>query len=143
MRKKYRFFTPLLIVRWSVSNTLARPDALTCTLSRIWGRGMCVGWSRDTHSIPYGTQKGVSPVTGAWSFSNTLARPLMRALTCTPGCRRGRGMCVGHSGHTPIPFLRDTEAGVGPATERPLKSIPEVAYIKVAPVSGLCEMIRG
>ncbi|GFY71526.1 hypothetical protein TNIN_93131 [Trichonephila inaurata madagascariensis] len=62
------------------------------------------------------------------------------ALTCTQGFGRGRGG-RGTFRHTLHPFTGHRK-GVSPVTERPLKSIPEVAYKKVAPVSG-CEMIRG
>ncbi|GFY40860.1 hypothetical protein TNIN_121721 [Trichonephila inaurata madagascariensis] len=51
--EKYRFY-PLLIVRWSLSNTLARLlMLLTCTI--CFGRG-CAWDIRHTH--PYGTKKG-------------------------------------------------------------------------------------
>ncbi|GFS43185.1 hypothetical protein TNIN_263611 [Trichonephila inaurata madagascariensis] len=45
------------------------------------------------------------------------------------------GSMRGHSGHTLNPFTEQRK-GVNPVRERPLKLIAEVAYIKVAPVSG-------
>ncbi|GFY40861.1 hypothetical protein TNIN_121731 [Trichonephila inaurata madagascariensis] len=48
--KKYRFY-PLLIVRGSLSNTLARLDALTCTIWLRRGRGCA--WDIQTHTHPF------------------------------------------------------------------------------------------
>ncbi|GFY64149.1 hypothetical protein TNIN_16921 [Trichonephila inaurata madagascariensis] len=67
------------------------------------------------------------------SLSNTLARTLV-LLTCTLRFRRGRG-CAWDIRHTLNPFTGHRK-GVSPVRERPLKLIAEVAYIKVAPVSG-------
>ncbi|GFS33267.1 hypothetical protein TNIN_390821 [Trichonephila inaurata madagascariensis] len=48
--KKYRFY-PLLLVRCSLSNFLARAGALTCTL-RLRTRVEDIAWDIQTHSIP-------------------------------------------------------------------------------------------
>ncbi|GFY57639.1 hypothetical protein TNIN_404871 [Trichonephila inaurata madagascariensis] len=61
-------FYPLLLVRCSLSNTLARPCALTCTL-KASTRSRCAGHS-DTHSTPFTEQrKGCKPCQRAQLFS--------------------------------------------------------------------------
>ncbi|GFY71523.1 hypothetical protein TNIN_93101 [Trichonephila inaurata madagascariensis] len=69
-----------------------------------------------------------------WSFSKHFSSPL-DALTCNTKASDGVEDVRGTFRHTLHPFTGHRK-GVSPVTERPLKSIPEVAYIKVAPVSG-------
>ncbi|GFY64150.1 hypothetical protein TNIN_16931 [Trichonephila inaurata madagascariensis] len=74
-----------------------------------------------------------------YSLSNTLARILVFNLHTEASDEVEEG--VGTFRHTLNPF-RGNRKGV-PCQRASVEVIAEVAYIKVAPVSGLCEMTRG